>query len=1112
MKLQRTLAAVFIFILIAGTGAQEKKDPGEKPSSFYLYYGDKSKLLPESDKGYSYDDAVKKAKVKDFSFGRTRPEPVFASQIKTDKKGSIDEQSVPFDVLEESGVERNAFVRFGFPLPEGAIFDPAKIKITDSANNELPAQIEATAFWKDISLKWVLVQFNTQLKAGEKKVFNAVFGNNVQKKPYASKLRFFESANDATLYSGPLKVSIDKKRFNILKTVWVDRNSDGNYSDDEKVGGFSPDGIRMLDENLNLFTSTATAPASFSVEERGSEVIVLKIKGQYARKDASYKKLMDYVVRLTFHKDSPVVKVTMTHINTNVQTEFTDISSLGLDFVLPEDAETLTALTAKNDALTALKKVEFLQFDDREILSSGKKQPGRLKGPFEVPMKNAKLGLSIRDCWQRWPKSVGVDGKALSIGILPEQPSKNYGRNLPHYLQFPFCEGKYRMKWGMSFTEEIFFDFGGSDSMSKMDAESNMPVIAVINPAWYAKTQALSGISFPIGKQFSIWDNVISKAFDEHMTIKDEQREYGFFNYGDCYGERGRNWNNNEYDFAHGLFMDFIRTGNRKHFRWAMITSKHQADVDCVHAYPDKYYIGSNHQHSIGHTGNWSQHHVRAEWTHLYDSHTSADNGHTWVNGLIDAWCMGGDPISMNAAYGLGEHIAWAMAPTFEHLGSHERSAGWSLRAIASLYRLTNDPLYLKAADKIAAVAMREQKMDCGAWPHVLPGDHAGPDNQGAVGNCPYLMGIILNSLKTYHEATGNPEAAKSITAGAKWLEKAWSPQACGWPYSASPEGKPYWSPKPSPLNILICAPMAYAGNISDNKEFIEISEKAFLAAIMSFSPKGKDFAFGMIFSSELLCEIQKWHLKNSEDKGVSLLSNDVQLVEFIRSLKCGSNLNLRMPDKKTVLASLKKDKAVVKIDAKKHGSRPNTIKEGNLTLKGPDGSVINKIPFDINKAFHTELELKGKPGDIFTIEAFDDMTNVWNIESDDADISAMFKNNASIGAVGFSKYFFFVPAGTKEFEIILKGIHEGRFGGMAIQPDGKINSFMQGENTGGTQLPWATDKFKSAESQSLKVKVPEGLDGKNWNMRVWASGDISIGFKGIPPYISGKNSVMPTK
>ena len=37
----------------------------------------------------------------------------------------------------------------------------------------------------------------------------------------------------------------------------------------------------------------------------------------------------------------------------------------------------------------------------------------------------------------------------IAIGILPEQPDPLYGRDMPHHLQFPLCEGKYRFKWGL---------------------------------------------------------------------------------------------------------------------------------------------------------------------------------------------------------------------------------------------------------------------------------------------------------------------------------------------------------------------------------------------------------------------------------------------------------------------------------------------------------------------------------------------------------------------------------------------------------------------------------------------------------------------------------------
>ena len=191
--------------------------------------------------------------------------------------------------------------------------------------------------------------------------------------------------------------------------------------------------------------------------------------------------------------------------------------------------------------------------------------------------------------------------------------------------------------------------------------------------------------------------------------------------------------------------MQFVRSGNRDYFRLALTAARHQADVDCVHAYPDPYYVGSNHQHSIGHTGTWSQNPRYATWTHRYDSHTSAENGHTWAEGMFDAWFLAGETPVMESALALSEHITWAMSRNFKALGTHERSAGWSLKAIMAAYRATSDPLYLEAAQRIAAVALAEQKFDDGgAWPHLLPQDHAG-GHPGARGNAIFLISVPLS-------------------------------------------------------------------------------------------------------------------------------------------------------------------------------------------------------------------------------------------------------------------------------------------------------------------------------------------------------------------------------
>ena len=127
--------------------------------------------------------------------------------------------------------------------------------------------------------------------------------------------------------------------------------------------------------------------------------------------------------------------------------------------------------------------------------------------------------------------------------------------------------------------------------------------MAVLPADWYASTEAFGDVAVPKDKQFADWDAYVEQAYDKHMAQKKAAREYGYFNYGDWYGERNRNWGNNEYDLAHGFFMQFVRTGRRDYQRLALAAARHQADVDCVHAYPDPHYVGANHQHSIGHTG-----------------------------------------------------------------------------------------------------------------------------------------------------------------------------------------------------------------------------------------------------------------------------------------------------------------------------------------------------------------------------------------------------------------------------------------------------------------------------------------------------------------------------
>ncbi|MEN6303582.1 MAG: hypothetical protein ABFD96_12700, partial [Armatimonadia bacterium] len=687
--------------------------------SEFRYYNDKVAYEKLADKGLKAEQVTPKTPIVP---GRERPEVKYAAQGRQPgKAGNVDVRRVPVELLEEAGVARQAAVlSFGFPLPQGALYSLDKIKLVDGAK-EVPAQFAATAFWPDDSVKWVLVDATMALKAGERRGLEVVFGNKVSRAKQEGGLVVNRPGKEITVSpmsampSGgnelrSLLCRINTERFNLISQVWRGAALGGWVSSEKNpivVG--EPAGVTIVDEQGKEYSMGLGAPEEVVVEQQGPQKVVVRARGPYTAEDGST--YMRYLARLTFRAGSPLVEVAVTTINDYLKTEFTDFGSVSLGLKANLALQGVTVYGEDGGKLKPVAGTAAVQLDETKMASG----PG--KGAGVVTWSGG--GAVLHDFWQRWPKGIAAQGDQLTFDVLPVQPSADYGKDLPYWLMFPFVEGKYRLKWGMAFTERISFDFSGTMKPDELWAEAQTPVVPVIPAAWYAETKAMGPVAVPFGGgrdarttrggQFAQWDKYVAASYKGNMESKQRDREYGFLNYGDWFGERGRNWGNNEYDLAHGFFAQFARTGDRDLFRWAVKSAQHRADVETVWAYPDPYYVGANPQHSIGHTGMWTQDVERALWTYRYDSHVDASGGHTWADGLMDSWYLTGDPRCRESGLALGEHIAWAMAPSFKELGSHERSAGWSLRAIMAIYKATYDPVYLEAARKIAEVAVKAQ-------------------------------------------------------------------------------------------------------------------------------------------------------------------------------------------------------------------------------------------------------------------------------------------------------------------------------------------------------------------------------------------------------------------
>ena len=798
-----------------------------RPASYYRYANNRVKYLPLRDKGIPGDrigrrkDGSAVPRIPQFTPRDPRP----------DAPGAF--RRVPVHFLDENPEGGVRQITFGFPLEKGRFFDCRSMRLADPEGTEIPAGFTPIGFWPDGSVKFVEITFAGVFRKGEGRTCYVELGHARKK---AAAVAYRENEAEIRIDTGRLRAVVDKRNFNVLKEI---------EADGRKIGSFAEKGLALLDEQENLLGSSDSAPRFCKVFRAGPEELIVSAAGTYPGNPASYE------ARIFFRRNSALVRFEFSFTDTNLKHEFTDYSAWRLDF-LPD-------FPLKNLTLDGSPVAESVfQWSERDGIRDGRKQPFALTGRGRAAGEAGSIAFYLADTSARYPKGFERTDSALRFHLLPVQPGKEYGRDLPYYLMFPFCEGKYRLKWGMRFTETLSIDFSGES------APGEMPV-GVIDRDYLASTGVFPGVPPRSCKTFDPLEERIGVALREHLALKRSRREYGFLNYGDWFGERGRNWGNNEYDLAHGLFQYFLRSGDRLAWKSALATARHQADVDIIHAYPDPYYVGANAQHSVGHTGVSYQPMDQATWSCRLDQSFSGENGHTWCDGMVEAGMLASDRRVLESALLLGEHLVNHTSCDLKALGSHERSAGWSMKALIALYRAGGEKRYLEAAARLARVALQSHSgAPDQAWPHLLPPDHAN-NVPNAAGNACFLIAVLMDGLHQYALESGDPAVRKVLVPAAGWLLNCWNDSAVGWPYTADAAGRAYWPAGPD-LNMLIVPPLL--NSVSDDRlsRAFEIASRVLDHAVFSgISRIGKELGYSLEYLPELYARILQ--LQSAGDK-----------------------------------------------------------------------------------------------------------------------------------------------------------------------------------------------------------------------------------------------------
>ncbi|MBQ7207513.1 MAG: hypothetical protein IJS01_06905 [Lentisphaeria bacterium] len=1046
------------FPLLNGMTEEEKKD--------FWYKGPHLKLHHKKNRGVRPEKVMARAKNK---VPNPRPAAIarFVNGGKVDKSCAVAFERVPVMLKEEAGIDRQAWVRFGLPLPKGAVYQTRFIRIVDEAGKKIPAQTSVTGFWKDDSIRWALVQFSVPLKAGEEKRCFAEFGSKAAAAEVPGVLSYKETADRITVDTGKITALIDKKKFNLIRSI---------KKNGVRIGGFSPAGVVLTDAlSKRDYSISAQPPSKIEISESGPLRLTVRASGSYAR---GGKKLMDYVARVTFFAGSDAVEIDFTHINTELAREFTDLDRLDVEFVPVRPAESLRVPVVKGKELVSAKRV-FQETDEFYSVDGGPRIAGQFCG---VASADGVLSFGLAQAWQRYPKAVSVrDGKTV-IELLPRQPHENFNRDLPYYLVYPFCDGSYRMKWGMSFTERMRFDFSGGNDV---EAALNLPVVAVLPASWYSKTCVFPGLDTP---GFDKIDKKIVSSFEARLKQMHEQREYGFFNWGDSFGEKGENWTNNEYDMACGLFMTFLRTGDRRIFRHALEAARHQADVDICHAYPDPYYVGTNFGHRAGHNGGYKV------WSSTFSYYQSAANGHTWSAGMVDAWHLAGDATVMDAVLLLGDHIALAMEPNFElsTLSPAPRECSWALRAVLKIYEATLDPLYFQAAKNLAMKHVKKcREFKDGVWAFRnkrLEKEH----NETARSITLFASAIGLKGLCEYYNASGDETVKPFIGNIARRILRGFDPEAgCGFVYNLREDGTRINFSLVT-MNPTIVPPLAEAAVILDDPELYDAASRG-MAAMLLRSPgiSGKFLGEYQTFLADFLAAHRKFPKKYRLDFSETGLLAKV----FSGS---DSKWSWRGPDPMSYRVKLLKDgKTQLVFQRWINAARSKKKEEGtSITVSDITGKVVEIRPFDSSSGRLTEkFDISGKKGDLFDVRIRDIGNGDWSLlPSSNFVHAASTKTRIKITRCGMYRFYFEVPAGKEDVSISFYGAHAGGFGYWLFDEKDRLVK---------KEIKWqARHAISTAPASVCRIAIPEGKTRRIFSIVLWAEYDAMLKIVNSP-YVS---------
>ncbi|MCX5662134.1 MAG: hypothetical protein NTW19_20855 [Planctomycetota bacterium] len=207
-------------------------------------------------------------------------------------------------------------------------------------------------------------------------------------------------------------------------------------------------------------------------------------------------------------------------------------------------------------------------------------------------------------------------------------------------------------------------------------------------------------------------------------------------------------WTNNEYDVIHAFAAELMRTGRTDLWQTLRLAARHNIEVDFLHYSDHQWLHRATPAHSARHTT------------------TGAYPSHFWTQGLLEYYCLTGDPDALEVACALGDKTIenFAEPDLRAVLWGFNREIGWSVLTLACLADVTGEPRFRPFLDEMVDYLMKFDRGGYRGGINLSGGNDRQNLNRQIVGNF-FGYGSMIEGMDIYADVTGRKDAAR-------WLAK----------------------------------------------------------------------------------------------------------------------------------------------------------------------------------------------------------------------------------------------------------------------------------------------------------------------------------------------------